>query len=122
VTISEALRRDLAARCRSRRTRSTAFTPAAPTQWQPYTVRDPRSHTQEFFTEDGAWNFVADAIETGVAILLVELQHPPGKKGYVMLLEGSGSDQRIYVKLQLRSSDVLGRSFHISTVQGHGLT
>lgn len=79
-------------------------------------MRDPRSPTKELFTEDGAWSFVADAIESGVDIQQIELQLPPGKKAYVMLLPGCEANQWIYVKLQLRSNDVLGRSFHISTV------
>lgn len=41
------------------------------------------------------------------------LDQPPGKKAYVVLAHGWESE-KIYIKLQLGSGQVIGRSFHLS--------
>ena len=116
MRIADEVRRALVQRCRSRRTRKTRFVDDAPTKWMPWTVRDPsRPHT--VFTEDRAWTFVADALEAGTDVDVITLKKPAGKKGYVMVLQGHGL-VRIYVKLQLGSDCVIGRSFHESR-SGH---
>jgi hypothetical protein len=51
-------------------------------------------------------------IEIGTEIEVVELTQPPGKKGYVMSLPSHDPTTPLYVKLQLSSSFVIGRSFH----------
>jgi hypothetical protein len=109
--INEQVRKQLANRCRSKRTRNAEFSPEAPTDWQPRTLRDPRS-PKEYFTDDSAWNFIADCIEGGCKIEIIELQCPPGKKAYVFKTVGYPPVQAIYVKLQLGSNNVMGRSFH----------
>jgi hypothetical protein len=76
-------------------------------------MTDPR--TGEIFTEDGAWEYVAEQIIAGVKIEIVELDHPPGKKGYAMLIPSHDHTMPIYVKLQLGGDCVIGRSFHYST-------
>ncbi|BBD02447.1 hypothetical protein YGS_C2P0461 [Sphingobium sp. YG1] len=43
----------------------------------------------------------------------ISLAKPAGKTGYVMIVEGFGGE-KIYIKLQLGSGQVIGRSFHIS--------
>lgn len=113
MAISEAIRKDLIMRCSSRRTRSSLFTENAPVRWQPNSVKKPGG-VAEYFTEESAWEFIATALCNGADVETIELDHPPGKTGYVMLLGGHASDV-IYVKLQLVSSLVIGRSFHLST-------
>ena len=45
---------------------------------------------------------------------MIELREPQGAKGYVMRIDlGSGLPE-LYVKLQLTSAKVIGRSFHYS--------
>ncbi len=78
------------------------------------TLRDPRDSEGRYFTEDGAWEFVADALNAGHEVEEIVLRNPANKKGYVLILPGVEPVSEIYVKLQLGSSDVLGRSFHVS--------
>jgi hypothetical protein len=49
------------------------------------------------------------------------LDHPPGARGFVLLVDLEGSSQTLYVKVQLGASCVIGRSFHYSYEPGlHG--
>lgn len=107
-------RSELARRSRGRKTRLTTFTAAAPTKWHPTSLRHPDDG--EPFTGDGCWTFVADAIDRGERVEEMVLDHPPGKRGFVMKLAGHAGTI-IYVKLQLLADKVLGRSFHESN--GH---
>jgi len=77
----------------------------------PNSVADPQTLLP--FTEVGAWNFVADSVEDGVTIEEVVLEKPPGATGYVIKVTVSRTDT-IYIKLRLRGTLVIGRSFHYS--------
>lgn len=94
-----------------RRTRTSAFVNTAPTKWHPTSLHHPASG--EPFTEDNCWTFIADAIASGVEVEEMVLRRPPGKRGFVLKLEGHGGIV-IYVKLQLLADKVFGRSFHES--------
>jgi hypothetical protein len=109
--ISPHVRAMLAKRCRSRRTRRAEFSSAAPTEWQPRTLRDPRA-PEDYFTDDSAWEFVAECLESGCYVEVVELRLPPGKKGFVFKAASGTRGEHIYIKLQLGSETVIGRSFH----------
>lgn len=87
------------------------FSPTRPTHWAPTEVRSPSSG--EAFTPDGAWAFIAELLEGGCEIEEITLEQPPGRKGYVVLTKGCEGEE-IYIKLQLGSGQVIGRSFHIS--------
>ena len=76
-------------------------------------MTDPR--TGEVFTEDGAWEYVAQSIASGIEIEIIDLEYPPGKKAYVMKLPSHDLQVPIYVKLQFGGDCVIGRSFHYST-------
>ena len=65
-----------------------------------------------------AWEFIADLLESGHPIEEVELHSPPGRKGYVMLVDAQQS-QAIYIKLQMGSGKIIGRSFHYSYERVH---
>jgi hypothetical protein len=80
-------------------------------------MTDPRSG--EVFTEDGAWEYVAEMIEAGAEVDVVVLNQPPGKKGYVMLMPSHDPTTPIYVKLQMGAECVIGRSFHYTTKPSH---
>jgi hypothetical protein len=68
----------------------------------------------EPFTESGAWEFVAATLETGHAMELLILDNPRGAKAYVLIIAASTDAPPIYVKVQLGSGCVIGRSFHYS--------
>ena len=101
-------------RAKSRKTRVSTFTESAPTEWQPRSVLDPRAKSDEYFTDDSAWEFIALQIEVGVGLKKIELQKPANKIGYVFLVPDEVRKKNIYIKLQLLSASVLGRSFHYS--------
>jgi len=120
VAVSDEIKSRLAALCCSRRTRNRDFLPSRPCDWRSTGMTDPRSG--EVFTEDGAWKYVAEMIERGVQIEIIELDQPPGKTGYTMLLPSHDPKSPIYVKLQLGSGVVIGRSFHYSEKQADAET
>jgi hypothetical protein len=115
VDASDQDRAQLSKRASSRKTRRSTFSPHAPTKWHPTSLLHP--DTGEPFTEDKCWAFVAAAIDAGEAIEVMELKKPAGKRGFVMKLAGH-EQTTIYVKLQLLSDKVLGRSFHESRGPG----
>ena len=55
-----------------------------------------------------------EKLEEGHGVEVVELRKPAGAKGYVMKIELGPDVPMLYVKLQLRSGQVVGRSFHYS--------
>ena len=116
--VDEHIRKMLEQRCCSRHTRTAEFSRKAPTDWRPQTVRNP-SAPDQYFTEDSAWEFIAQALRDDAPIEIVTLERPPGKTGYVLLLRGYPPCGTIYVKLQLAASNVMGRSFHESYVVKH---
>ena len=116
--VSESVRKDLADRARRKGTRNYEWTQERPTDWRPYTVRNPS--TGEYFTNEGAWEFIATLLESGHAVEIIILEKPPGKNGYVMKVELEKEGPSLYVKLELGRSVVYGRSFHYSDIErGH---
>lgn len=109
--VSDDIRRRLCTFARSRRTRTSLFSPVRPTHWSPYSVRCP--DTLGTFNSDSCWQFVVDMIEGGADMWPVLLEKPPGTTAYVMLADGF-EGERIYIKLQLGGDQVIGRSFHVS--------
>jgi hypothetical protein len=101
----------LARLAESRKTRTSVFSATRPTHWNPTNVLHPQ--TGEAFTPDGAWEFVGELIVGGVEIETIVLDKPAGRTGYVIKTAGRG-DEEIYIKLELGSGKVIGRSFHPS--------
>lgn len=106
------IRQELIRLCGSRRTRRVPRSKEIPCRWFPYQTVDP--NTGRPFTEAGAWEYVAQNLGAGCEITLVTLRKPKDKKGYVMKLPGAKDRALIYVKLQIGSGVVYGRSFHDS--------
>ncbi len=106
------IRKELARLAGRSQTRQAKFSRQAPCDWRPQQVIDPRSG--EPFTPEGAWEFIVEQIEGGAEIDVLLLEKPPGKKGYVLKLQGAEGEPTIYVKLQIMSGYVLARSFHYS--------
>lgn len=111
MAVSNDIRRQLARLAESRKTRTSVFSATRPTHWEPTNV--PHPQTGVAFTPDGAWEFVRQLIVGGAEIETIDLDNPPGRTGYVIKTAGWGNE-KIYIKLELGSGKVLGRSFHPS--------
>lgn len=107
---SRDIRRQLSLLCGRSRSRVLGW----PRDWRPQSVVDPRDRDEQVFTEVGAWEFILELLECGAAIRKIELRNPRGKTGFVILTPGGMRRPDIYIKLQLGSGAVIGRSFHYS--------
>lgn len=67
-----------------------------------------------YFDDPAAWELIASKLESGHEVESIVLDQPPGGKGYVMKIDLHPGRPRLYVKLQLGSGVVIGRSFHKS--------
>ena len=105
-----AIRHQLLALARRRRARLVRFTTERPCRWEPTTVLNPETGAP--FTPAGAWEFIADMLEQKRSIEQVRLRKPPGRVGHVMLVPTKHGT--IYIKLELGSGVIWGRSFHYS--------
>lgn len=81
-----------------------------PKKWRPRTVIDPRS--KEPFTDAGAKEFISCLLEDDHPLEEISLERPPGRKGYVMKVDTD--EGMIYIKIELGSGKIIGRSFHYS--------
>lgn len=82
-----------------------------PRAWRPYEILNPK--TGEPFNDAGTWEFVASLLEDPtVTVEEVILDSPPASKGYVIQTPLNG--RYLYVKVQLGSGKIIGRSFHYS--------
>lgn len=112
--IDKALRGQLVALAKRTESRITKFSPTAPTQWNPTEVRNPDGILDTHFTDPSAWELIASRLEAGEPVEVIKLRKPPGRTGYVMKLRLEADAPPVYVKLQLGSGKIIGRSFHYS--------
>jgi len=87
------------------------------TDWRPGQVRNPDGILDRYFTDTAAWELIADRLEAGHPVEIVELRKPPGATGYVMKIDIEPDQHPLYVKLQLGSGKIIGRSFHYSDLE-----
>ena len=107
--------RRLLSRLASRRkTRMLGRPPERPSHWAPFTVHNPEAAFDEPFNHFSAWTLIADKLEQGEPVEVIEMDQPEGANGYVMKIELEKGAPRLYVKLELTASKVIGRSFHLS--------
>ena len=111
---NQSTRRQLAVLARRSHARVTEFSAARPTDWRPGQVRNPAGVLDTHFTDAAAWEFIASRLEDGHPVEVVELRKPAGAKGYVMKIDIEPGRPHLYVKLQLGSGKIIGRSFHYS--------
>ncbi len=111
---SDSTRNQLALLARRADARVTAFSKERPTDWRPQQVRNPNGVLDAYFTEAAAWELVAARLEDGHPVETVTLRKPKGATGYVMKIDLEPGWPRLYVKLQLGSGKIIGRSFHYS--------
>jgi hypothetical protein len=106
----ESIRHEASILARRKKSRIVSFCREAPIDWRPGTVTNPTDGQP--FTEAGAWELIASLLESGEPLTSVDLQHPPGKKGFVMTPCIAGRE--VYIKFQLGGGIIIGRSFHYS--------
>ena len=109
--LKESIRRDLLILAR-RRDVITEFRRNRPTVWQPDQVRNPNGVLDQYFNDETAWELIAQKLEEGHPVEEIELKKPPGKKGYEMKIQLEPDQPLLYVKLQMGSGKIFGRSFH----------
>ncbi len=114
VSIDDSIRRQLIVLARRSNARVTEFSRDRPTDWRPGEVRNPAGTPWPYFTRTSAWELIADVLEGGHDVETIALQKPPGAKGYVMKINLEPNKPHLYVKLQLGSGKIIGRSFHYS--------
>ncbi len=111
----DAIRRWFAARCRDPSRRTDGRKMGMANRWEPSTVRHPELYS--FFTEAGAWEFIADCLEAGEALRHIPpTTEFPDYAVFMVHLPIFG-ERRIYMKLAKRAAldMVIGISFHYST-------
>jgi hypothetical protein len=111
--IEENIRKELLRTCCQSRCRTAEFSRNRPTKWRPTTVIDPRDDEKRYFSDNTAWEYIAELLSAGVHVEILLLDLPPGKKGYVMKIP-QPDGQVLYIKLQLAAPGIVGRSFHYS--------
>jgi hypothetical protein len=109
VSVDISIKKDLLHLCSSRRTRTHRFSPKVPTKWNPWEVMDDNGQP---YTPEGAWEKIHVELQNGCFIKSISLDKPPGKTGYCFHFTDSAG-RRVYVKLQIVSGQVHGRSFHL---------
>lgn len=117
MKLSDPIRHELIVLARRREARVTAFSPDRPTEWRPGQVRNPTGMLDACFTDASAWELIATKLEEEHPVELVTLRKPQGAKGYVMKIEIEPDAPLLYVKLQLGSGKIIGRSFHYSEIE-----
>lgn len=108
----DVVRGELVRLCRHRKTRKVVFTKEAPSDWRPTSVAHPEFG--QYFTDAGAWEYVADLLEKGHAIKEITLSNPVGELAYEMNVDLGPNQANLYIKIQIKSGFVFGRSFHYS--------
>ena len=114
MSINTETRRQLILLARRADSRKVRWTPSAPTDWQPSTVRNPKGILDGYFTLSSAREFIAEQLEAECDVEIVELRKPPGRKAYVMKIEIDEDASEIYIKVTLDGGKISGRSFHYS--------
>ena len=114
MSIDESTRHQLVILARRKHARVTEFSRDCPTNWRPGEVRDPKGMLASHFTDAAAWELIASTLESDHEVETVELAKPPGATGYVMMIDLEPGHDPLYIKLQLGSGKIIGRSFHYS--------
>ena len=112
--LDDAIRHQLVVLARRANARTTKFSPDRPSDWRPEQVRTPDGVLDTHFTEKAAWDRIASSIEDGHPLETIQLDKPPGATGYVMKIDIEPGRPQLYIKLELGSGKIIGRSFHYS--------
>lgn len=102
--------RQLISNCRNTRERSVS----RPSDWGPNRIRNPEANG-DYFTEAGAWEFIAAKLEAGHPFEEISLNTPPGAPAMVMKVQLDTGVPLLYIKIQVGvRNKPIGRSFHYS--------
>jgi hypothetical protein len=102
--------RQLINNCRNKKERILGF----PRDWVPHKIRNPEA-CGDYFTDAGAWEFIADKLEAKHPYEKISLNSPPGALAIVMKIQLTTVDPLLYVKIQVgMRNKPIGRSFHYS--------
>ena len=112
--LDSAIRHQLIVLSRRSRSRIVQFSSERPIDWCPSNVINPNGVLDRYFTDPAAWDFIADKLEQMHPLEVLDLKKPAGAKGYVMKIDMGENTPQLYVKLQLGSGKIIGRSFHYS--------
>ena len=114
MELSVPIRHQLVVLARKSKARVTEFHKDRPTKWQPGQVGNPDGKLDSHFTDASAWEYIATKLENGHPVEVEDLRKPAGAKGYVMKIDIEPGQPKLYIKLQLGSGKIIGRSFHYS--------
>lgn len=109
ASLDQTERRRIAGLARNPKCRDREFQIGRPTVWQPVHTTSEAGFP---FTEPGAWDFIATHIESGGVVYTIELDKPPGARGYVIFYPPVGKWRGLYIKFELKGRGIYGRSFH----------
>ncbi|MGF6754905.1 hypothetical protein [Paraburkholderia sp. GAS42] len=102
--------RQLRANCRRKGGHFVGF----PCDWNPRVVLNPHIPGY-YFTDAGAWDYIADLLDAEHPYEEIILDSPRGATAIVLLVPLPEHPQPLYIKVQLGvSNKAIGRSFHIS--------
>jgi hypothetical protein len=108
----DTLRVTLAMTARRKNLRRCEWTREMPCDWAPNQVVC--AETDMPFTEAGAWEFIAQLLESEHVFQEVELKVPPGDIAYETTIKLRNDLPEIYIKIQFKKGRIWGRSFHYS--------
>jgi hypothetical protein len=110
----DCLRATLAQMARRRDLRINEWSERCPSEWMPTQVLNPE--TDMPYSDSSAWLLIAELLESdNCPFREVSLRKPPGALGYEALIPSHKNTPPLYIKIQLMSGRILGRSFHYST-------
>ena len=92
--------------------RSASFSKHRPTEVRPWEIIRPESSLP--LLDTGMWSEIVQFLDSGVPLEKISLRQPPGEEAWVCLARLASDSPLIYMKLQIRGSRVLLRSFHIA--------
>ena len=102
--------RQLICNCRKTKVRTIGF----PRDWDPTKIKN-HEENGSYFTEAGAWEFIAAKLEAGHPFDVISLNNPPGVPAMVMKIQLEIGAPLLYVKIQVGNrNNPIGRSFHYS--------
>ena len=114
MVLKDSLRHQLVILARRSKARVTAFRSDRPNDWRPGQVRNPDGVLDSYFTDASAWEYIATKLENEHPVEVIRLDKPSGAEGYVMKIDIEPDRPKLYIKLQLGSGKIIGRSFHYS--------
>ena len=114
MVLDDTTRYQLVILARRSRSRVTTFRSDRPNDWRPGQVRNPNGVLDSHFTDASAWKYIAARLQSGHPVEVMRLDKPLGAKGYVMKIDIEPEMPQLYVKLQMGSGKIIGRSFHYS--------